>query len=185
MVPVGVVELRPGARRARPAGGPAGSCWRTTALPGSAPYSSSVAGDSCEMSISSGTLRLHAERHLVLADARGDLRVADVGELRLVQLLRRRRARGGGRRPVWPLRVGEEQHRVAAGAELDALVDARQEAGRPQAGARAAERAGEQHDVGRQVLVLRAEAVGRPTSRSSAGRRGRSRCAGTSAPGRG
>ena len=45
------------ARRARPAGGPSGSCRRTCpAACTSGPYMSSVAGDSSEKSVSSGTL---------------------------------------------------------------------------------------------------------------------------------
>ena len=60
------------------------------------------------------------------------------------------------------LGIAEEQHRLAPRAKLNALIDARQKARAPQARARAARRPGEQHDVGRQIAVLRAEPVGHP-----------------------
>ncbi len=73
---------------------------------------------------------LHAEGHLERVDPGGDLGVADPLELHLVELP------DGVELVALELvvdaaRVGEIQHRVAAGPELDALVDGRQEAAAP------------------------------------------------------
>ena len=61
------------------------------------------------------------------------------------------------------LGVGEEQHRIALGAELDALVDGGQEAAAPaRFAAVGLVLAREQHHEAGQVLVLAAQAVGEP-----------------------
>ena len=68
------------ARRARPAGGRAGS-WRRTCracCDVGAVQVEDVLAARRERSVSSGTRGLHAERHLVLGDARGDLGVAEL-----------------------------------------------------------------------------------------------------------
>ena len=64
-------------------------------------------------------------------------------------------------------RVGQEQHRVALGAQRHALVLAGQEAGAPEAvverlGLLAAGPGRSHHDEGGQVLVLGAQAVAEP-----------------------
>ena len=60
-------------------------------LRASGPYSSKVCAGSFERSVSSGTERLHPVRHLVLRDARGDFRIAELIQLHLVQLAPDRR----------------------------------------------------------------------------------------------
>ena len=77
-------------------------------------------------------------------------------------------------------RVAEVEDRVALGAELDALEAAGQKAAVPLPRGdrlRLAEPAGRgQHDEAGQVVALAAQAVGRPTSPSPAGRRWSCRC---------
>ena len=86
----------------------------------------------CDRSINSGTDDLHAERHLVLGDARLRLGVGDFVELFLIeagQRVEHAAARGG----VDAGGIGQEQHRIAVGAQGDALVLARQETRAPKA----------------------------------------------------
>ena len=141
----------------------------------SGPYSSKMRSGSFETSVSSGTERLHPVRHLVLRDARGDLRIAELLELQLVQL-----ARSSSMPPPRPLlearRVRQIQHRIADRAELHALVLATAGSRCPTAGRRAADRSGcpvpceiITTNAGRS-LVLAAQAVGQPRRRCSAGR---------------
>ena len=104
---------------------------------------------------------LHAEGHFILADAGGDFRVADLGLLLLVELLdgvQDLAAAGDGVAG----RVGKEQHRVAAGAELHALIDAWQEPRRPERRAGTADGTGLEHDIGRQIVCGRAKPVNHP-----------------------
>ena len=60
------------------------------------------------------------------------------------------------------LRVGEEQHRVAATTQLDALMLSRQEAAAKQAVTGARVLPGHEHAKARQVVVLTAEPVAQP-----------------------
>ena len=77
---------------------------------------------------------LHAEGHLVLADARGDFGVIDDIVLQPIELLHR--IDDVALLPaVDALRVGEIQDRVAGAAEVDALEPARQKARVPLPGA--------------------------------------------------
>ena len=78
---------------------------------------------------------LHAERHLERVDARGDFGIADCVEPHLVQLLDRIE-RVALQLVVDAARVREIQHRVAAAAELHALIDRRQKAAAPAASCR-------------------------------------------------
>ena len=72
--------------------------------------------------MSSGTLGLHAERHLVLGDPRLDLGIAElVLELPLVERAERVEHRAAAC-AADAVGVAEVEYRVAAGAELDALV---------------------------------------------------------------
>ena len=58
--------------------------------------------------------------------------------------------------------AAEEEDGVAGGAELDALIDAGEEAGGPKAGAAAAGGSGNEDDVGGEIAALGAQAVGEP-----------------------
>ena len=105
---------------------------------------------------------LHPVRHLVLRDARHRLGVPQLLEGPPVEGIHRVDDLPARLGPD-PRRVGEVQHRVPLGAALDPLVDRRQVAGAPRRPPRAGEPApGEQDHEPRQVLVLRAEAVGHP-----------------------
>src|SRR6185503_5109888 len=116
-----------------------------------------------------GHAGLHAKRGLVLVDARGDLGVAHIRKLRLVQF-----CNGVDQPPSVLLgvtfRARQEQHRIAARAELNALIDARQKAGAPEAGPRASEWAREQDYVSGQALALGAEPVGDPGAQARTAR---------------
>ena len=84
-----------------------------------------------------------------------------IGELRLVELLHGVEHAAA---VVARVTVGirEKMHRVAAAAELDALINTGQKARAPQARACAGERSGEHDDIGGEVAVFRAESVGDP-----------------------
>jgi hypothetical protein len=104
---------------------------------------------------------LHAEGHFVLADAGGDLRIADVIEGELVEVLDGiddELALGAGD----AMRVGEKVHRVALGTEFDALVDGGQEPAAPGAVARSENLSGDEGDEGGEVLAFAAEPVADP-----------------------
>ena len=121
-------------------------------------------------------LGLHAEGHLEGVDPRGDLGVAGGVELHLVQLADSIEAVALEFAST-PRGVGEIQHRVAAGAELDALVDGRQEAAAPVGVAAAGLLLpGAEDDEAWEFLRLAAQSVKRPTPPWSAGRRAGSRC---------
>ncbi len=76
---------------------------------------------------------LHPVGHLVLRDAGVDFRIADGRQFLLVQLGERvEHSPAAGRVDAGGVR--QVKHRVARGAERDALVARRQEAGPPQAG---------------------------------------------------
>ena len=108
-----------------------------------------------------GDAGLHAVGHFVLADAGGDFGVAQGAEALFVEGF-------DGVEDVAAIAAGvafgiaEEEDGVAFGAELDALVDAGEEAGGPEGGAGATGGAGEHDDVGGEVAVFTAEAVGDP-----------------------
>ncbi len=74
------------ARPARPVGGPAGSCWRTTRPPGSRRILAMIDSGSWRMSMHVGNGHLHPEGQLVLADPRQRLGIAELGELVFVEL---------------------------------------------------------------------------------------------------
>ena len=132
LVPAAVEDLHdPHAALDQPAG-QQGAVRRTSrASCTSGPYRSSVSCGSFDRSVSSGTLRLHAERHLVLRDA----------GLRLGVAVARRRSRwlslpsvsSMARRSVVADAVGvlHVEDRVAGAAQGDAAVLAGQEAAAP------------------------------------------------------
>ena len=131
---------------------------------------------SFERSVSSGTDDLHAERHLVLRDARrrssGSPNSSSVCSLSFAQ--RVQVARGAVRRGE-ARRVRQVQHRVADRAELHALETRGQEAAAPQAVVErlpAAALPGRDHDHERgQVLRVAAQAIGDPRRPCWAARR--------------
>ena len=119
-----------------------------------------------------GHAGLHAERHLVLLDARVRLGVADglvVEAVELVDAVDGLLAQvvGDARRVV------DEEDRVALAAERHARVFPRQVAARPEAARDglflvAVGRRGDEHDERREVIVGGAEAVGRPRTQARA-----------------
>ena len=109
--------------------------------------------------------RLHPVGHLVLRDARVDLRVDDLARAALSRARAACRASAAGWPAIDAVRIVQVEHRILAAAELHALVLRRQEAAAPQprverliafAGPR------QQHDEAGQVGVLGAEPVGEP-----------------------
>ena len=174
------------ARRARPAGGPAGSCWRTTACPARRRTSRACACGSCDRSISSGALVCMRKAISKRADARGDLR--DRRPRRGACWLSRASASSESRcsSRVDAGRVGEVQDRVAAAAERHALVDGRQEAAAPvRVAAAGALAAGAEDDEAGQVLRLAAQAVGHPRAHARPAELLASRCSSRSGRARG
>ena len=89
-----------------------------------------------------GHRRLHPERHLVLRDARGDLRIAELVELECDSSLARSSSIRRRSSAAKPGGIGQVEHRVADRAELDALVPASAESRCPRGGRRAADRSG-------------------------------------------
>jgi hypothetical protein len=121
-----------------------------------------------------GNGRLHPVGHLVLRDPRLDLRVAVRVVTHRVELLDGVQHRAA-RDLVHPGRIVEVQHRFAAGPEAHALIRRRQETAAPQAREERLVgvdrlRLREEHDEGRQVLVLAAEAVTEPRAHARASR---------------
>ena len=119
---------------------------------------------------------LHPKRHLVLRDARGDLRIAELFELQLVQLAPDRRASGGARRCRSPSGFDRYSTGSPTGAELHALILASAGSRCPTAGRRAADRSGRRcpaRSSRRTPAGPGSRCPGRrtPTSRCSAGRR--------------
>src|SRR5262245_49281568 len=105
---------------------------------------------------------LHAIRHFVRRDARGDLRIAGDVEPRLIQIAEHVECLPLAA-AVHAGRAGEIQDGFACGAERHTLVDGGQEAAAPERGAPArAARTGLQDHEARQVLSFTAQAVGDP-----------------------
>ena len=121
-----------------------------------------------------GYRRLHAKRHFILGDARINFRVADLAEVLAVQCLHVVEHRAT-RVAADTSRVAHVGNRVADAAEAHALMLAGEEAVGPvvfeeelTAGLGGVGRG--HHDIRRQILVHRAEAVGKPgTHRRAAG----------------
>ena len=117
-----------------------------------------------------GHAGLHAEGQLVLLDAGvrcGIAHLAVVDFVQFPQPVERRAADLGGD----AVGVVDVKNRIAAGAEGNAGVLARQIAGRPQAGRNRLHllgvgRIGHQHDEGRQIVIHRAQAVGSPCAQA-------------------
>ena len=113
-----------------------------------------------------GHRALHPVRHLVLRDARRDLRIARLLELHLVQLCQMIQV-PPPRFAAESRRVREIQHRIANRSELHALVLAGQKSAAPQpivkrliAGPSGALR--HHHHKGRKIVVLASEPVRNP-----------------------
>ena len=105
---------------------------------------------------------LHAEGEFVLGDASDRLGVAQLILLALVEVLERVE-RGATEVAGHARRVVGEEDGVALAAALHALVHGGDEAGAPAALAAAGlDAVGDHRDEAREVLVLRAEAVGGP-----------------------
>ncbi len=116
------------ARRARPGGGRAGSCWRTRPRPARRRSRCGRVSGSLLMSMTSGTdicMRKASSYWLIRVSVSGS---PNCCELMLVELPEgvERSAAGGA---VHALRVADVEDRVAGGAALHALVDRGQEAG--------------------------------------------------------
>ena len=103
-----------------------------------------------------GHAGLHAEGHFVLLDSGEDLgvlqSVMEVGVKRDDALEHLATACG-----VCAFGVVEEKHGFALAAELDALMNAGEEAAAPEVGAGAGQAAGDEHDVARDVAVEAAQ----------------------------
>ena len=109
-----------------------------------------------------GHAGLHAEGEFVLGDARDGLGVAQLILLALVEVLERVE-RGAAQVTGHAGRIVGEEDGVALAAALHALVHGGDEAGAPAALAAAGlDAVGDHRDEAREVLVLRAEAVGGP-----------------------
>ena len=121
-----------------------------------------------------GHAGLHAEGHLVLRDARLDVRVAERGVPAAVErgeFVERFAARGA----VHAGGIREIQNGIARVAELHALMLRRQKAAAPQAVVErlivaAARAEGREHHVGGQVLIFAAEAVTEPRTHARTAR---------------
>ncbi len=109
-----------------------------------------------------GDAGLHPVGQLVLGDAGEGLRVAEFGDLEFVELAQGiEGAAAVGAAHSW--RVGDEEHGVAFGPALHALIDGGDEAAAPAALAAAGLGAGgDEGDEAGQVLVFGAEPVGGP-----------------------
>src|SRR5206468_4463577 len=105
---------------------------------------------------------LHAIGHLERVNPRRDFWIADLLEAQPVQLAQS--VEGVAlQATVDATRARQVQHRIAAGAELHALVDRRQKATAPVGVAAAgALAAGAEDDEARQVLRLAAQAIQGP-----------------------
>jgi hypothetical protein len=143
------------------------------ALPGSAPYASSVSlrflGDVHHLRHGD----LHPVGELVLADAGERFGIAELGQLQLVELLQGVEAAAADL-AAHAGRVVGVQDRIADAPALHALIDRRQIAGAPEG--LAAGRIGpaaDQHDEPRQVLVLGPEAIRDPRAHRRAAIAGR------------
>ena len=128
-------------------------------LPGSAPYISRMCCGSWPMSITSGALgcmRKAISNELIRVAISGSPTSSSRSWLSLLDGVERVALELG----VDAARVGEIQDRIAAGAELDALVDRRQKAAAPVGVAAAGPLlAGAEDDEAGQVLRLAAQAV--------------------------
>ena len=123
-----------------------------------------MACGSLEISTSSGTLDLHAVGHFVGGDARGDFRIAIRRlQIHLIETLDHVERIARRCSSVHSFGVGQEQHRVALRAELDALIDRGQKSAAP-AGFAAVGLVfpGEQHHETRQIRALAAQPVSQP-----------------------
>ena len=108
-----------------------------------------------------GNRSLHAERHLILADACGNFRVTRCGQSAGIQLVDGLKNLGSVFASL-PLRVGQKQHRVTRGSKLNSLVHTRQKPTAPQRGASTAQRTRKQHHIGGQVFGFRSQAIVQP-----------------------
>src|SRR5580704_14437146 len=108
------------------------------------------------------SIHLHAERHLILGDARDGLRISERGISLLIDLIHRVQ-HSAAQGTAYSRRIVQIQHRFSVGAALDALVNTRKEAGTPQLFA-AVRRftSRQQHDKSWQILILRAQSVEYP-----------------------
>ena len=115
-----------------------------------------------------GHAHLHAKGQFVLRNAGEGFGIADGLHLHLVELLERVE-RLAAAVAIEPGGIGEKQHRIAIGAALHALVDARQKSAAPDAhaGVGRLAAAGEDDKAG-QILVFRAQAVGGPGAQARA-----------------
>ena len=108
---------------------------------------------------------LHAKRHFILRDPRGDLRIVRRLEFELVQFLEI----VDEPRPLRLIearRVGDIQHRVAHRAQLDPLIPARNESRAPLSLGQRLAVPRNHHDEGGQVLVDRPQPVGDPRAKA-------------------
>ncbi len=119
--------------------------------------------------------RLHAIGHLILRDARRDLRIA-IGLLGdVVQLAERVEHRRGGAPASMPVRIREEQNRIAGSAEPHALIFRRQKPARPEPRkqrliAIQRIRLRNQHDERGKILIFAAEPIADPRAHARAAR---------------
>jgi hypothetical protein len=114
---------------------------------------------------------LHAEGHLVLGDARVELGIALRARALDARAVRRRSIEHAAAPcAIDTRRILQEEHRIAAcpsgTARPGARLGRKPGAPEPRIERLSAEALGDQHDIGRQVPILGAEAVARATSRS-------------------
>ena len=109
-----------------------------------------------------GGVHLHAERHLVLRDARNGFRIAELGIGLLIDFVDRIQ-HAAAQRTAYVRRVFQVEHRLAVGAALHALINTGQKARAPQlfAAVRLVA-ARDQHDETGKILILRAQPVDHP-----------------------
>ena len=112
--------------------------------------------------------RLHLVGHLKRIDARGNLRIAHPTQTLAVEFLDSIQ-RLPLRRAVHALGIGQVENRIAAAAEKNPIVDARQKTcppvGSPSTRPLAA---GRKHHVSRKITALAAQTVSRPGTQAGA-----------------
>ena len=148
--------------RAPPAAGRAGSCSANETCPARCRTSRGIDAGSAEMSISSGTLDLHAVGQLVRGDAGRGFGVAIDGVAALVQV-GHDIERLAAHRAIHAFRVVREEDRLALRSELDALVASWAGIRFPSTTCRRrVVLAGDEHDERGQVGVVAAQPVREP-----------------------
>ena len=109
-----------------------------------------------------GGVHLHAERHLVLRNARNGFRIAELGIGLLVDFVDGIQ-HAAAQRPAYVRRIFQVEHRLAVRAALHALINAGQKSRAPQLfAAIRLVAARDQHDEAGKILILRAQSIDHP-----------------------